>query len=232
LALVAHIFSYAVRQGMRPDNPAHRIEKHAYRLRNRRMTDEEYSKLGKALLEMPASTWPHAIAATRFLALTGWRRGEMLALKWTEVDLATRTARLTDTKTGASMRPLSHAACEVLRALPRLGDLVFPASIGTAKTMRGFHDIWLSIANRGELPADVTPHVLRHSFASVAVDLGYSELTIAALLGHRKASITSRYAHHADAVLLQSADKVAGRILELMGGRQEEGGAVVQLRGA
>ena len=63
----------------------------------------------------------------------------------------------------------------------------------------------------------VTPHTLWHSFASIAADLGFSELTIAALLGHRKASVTSRYAHHANAVLLQAADTVAGRISELLG---------------
>ena len=45
---------------------------------------------------------------TKFLALTGWRRGEVLGLKWTEIDLTTRTARLADTKTGFSMRPLPH----------------------------------------------------------------------------------------------------------------------------
>ena len=59
--------------------------------------------------------------------------------------------------------------------------------------------------------------MLRHSHASVAADLGYSELTIAALMGHKKASVTSKYAHHADAVLLQAADAVADRIAELMG---------------
>jgi integrase len=74
----------------------------------------------------------------------------------------------------------------------------------------------------------VTPHVLRHSFASIAADLGHSELTIAALLGHKKASVTSRYAHHADAVLLQAADAVSDRIAELMGeGRAP--GVVVEL---
>lgn len=165
---------------------------------------------------MPDRAWPGAVAAARFLALTGWRRGEMLALKWSEVDLATRTARLADTKTGASMRPLSHAACDVLRSLPRLGGLVFPASKGTDKPMRGFHKVWLRIAKRAVLPADATPHVLRHSFASAAADLALSELTIAMLLGHRKASVTSRYAHHADAVLLQAADRVANRVAQLM----------------
>jgi site-specific recombinase XerD len=89
--------------------------------------------------------------------------------------------------------------------------------------MRGFHKIWLRIAARANLPKEVTPHVLRHSFASIAADLGFSELTIAALLGHRKASVTSKYAHHADAVLLQAADAVADHIAELMGEIRKKG---------
>jgi integrase len=228
LALLGHIFSFAIRGGLRTDNPVHGVERHAYGARSRRMSNAENAALGSALRSMPASAWPIALAATKFLALTGWRRGEMLALKWAEVDLVTRTARLADTKTGASMRPLSHAACDVLRALPRLGDLVFPSSAGCDKQMRGFRKIWLRIAAKAELPADVTPHVLRHSFASIAADLGLSELTIAALLGHKKASITSKYAHHADAVLLQATDAVAVRIAELMGETPERG-AIVQL---
>ena len=78
--------------------------------------------------------------------------------------------------------------------------------------MRGFHKVWLRVAKAG-LASDLTPHVLRRSFAFITADLGFSELTIAALLGHKKASVTSKYAHHADAVLLQAADLVA----ELMG---------------
>ena len=96
--------------------------------------------------------------------------------------------------------------------------------------MVGFRKVWLRIAHQAGLPADVTPHILllRHSLASVAADLGYSELTIAALLGHRKASMTSRYAHHADAVLLQAADAVSDRIVELMGDAKP-GGVVVEI---
>lgn len=217
LALVGVIFSYAVRKGLRADNPAHGVETHGYSKRERRLSADEYAALGAALRSMPKTTWPVAVAAVNFLCLTGWRRGEMLAFKWSEVDLATRTARLTDTKTGASMRPLSHAACDVLRGLPRLGELVFPSSAGGDKPMAGFHKVWLRIADKAGLPADVTPHVLRHSFASIAGDLGFSELTIAALIGHKKASITSRYTHHADAVLLAAADAVAGRTSELIG---------------
>jgi integrase len=59
--------------------------------------------------------------------------------------------------------------------------------------------------------------VLRHSFASLAADLGYSEPVIAALVGHQGRSTTSRYLHSADAVLLAAADAVANRTAEFMG---------------
>ena len=83
--------------------------------------------------------------------------------------------------------------------------------------MTGFPKLWARIAKLGGLPADITPHTLRHSFASLAGDLGYSEPTIAALVGHQGRSITSRYVHSADAVLLAAADAVARRTAELMG---------------
>jgi integrase len=226
LGFLGAIFSYAIRQKMRPDNPVRGVDRHAYEPRQRRMKEAEYAELGQALREAPTTAWPVAVAGVKILALTGWRRGEMLNLRWRELDLAARTANLAETKTGYSLRPLSHAACHVLRGLPRLGELFFPASTGSDKRMNGFHKIWLRIAREANLPADVTPHILRHSLASIAVDLGYSELTIAALLGHRKASITSRYAHHADAVLLQAADDVSDRIAQLMGDAQPAGSVI------
>jgi integrase len=231
MGMLGALFAFAVRRGLRPDNPVHGVARHAYKQRQRRLSEIEYAALGEALRTMPQTAWPIAVAATKFLALTGWRRGEMLALKWPEVDLAARTARLTDTKTGASLRPLAHAACDMLCLLPRMGELVFPASLGADKPMRGFHKVWLRVAKRAALGADVTPHVLRHSFASVADDLEYSELTIAALLGHKKASVTSKYAHKADAVLLAAADAVADKTAELMG-EARPGGVVVDLRRA
>jgi integrase len=216
VALLGEIFSYAVKRDLRPDNPVHGVETRAYQKRKRRFSAEEFGAIGRALNDLPTA-WPIALAGMRFLALTGWRRGEMLNVRWAELDLPYRTAVLMDSKTGESMRPLSQAACNVLTGLPHLGSLVFPSSNDPEKPMGGFQTIWRRLAKQARLPADVSPHVFRHSFASVAADLGYSELTIAALLGHRKGSITAGYAHHADAVLLAAADAVANEILLLIG---------------
>jgi integrase len=58
-------------------------------------------------------------------------RGEVLGLRWSEIDLDRRTARLTDTKTGFfSMRALPMVACTVLRTLDKTVDLVFPNKVG------------------------------------------------------------------------------------------------------
>jgi integrase len=215
VGLLGAIFTYAVRKGLRIDNPAHGVVKFAEGRRERRLTDHEYRQLGMALAKAEENVWQPAIAATRLMALTGWRRGEALNLHWSEVDLPRRTARLADTKTGASLRPLSQSACAVIHAQPRNGDLVFASRAGEAPII-GYRKMWLRIAKLGDLPADITPHVLRHSFASLAADLGYAEPTIASLLGHKTHSITSRYIHSADTVLLAAADAVANETLKLM----------------
>jgi integrase len=213
------IFTYAVRHRMRPDNPVRGVERFEEGKRDRRLSDEEYGRLGEALrMAVPAAIWPASIAAARFLVLTGWRSGEALGLRWSEVDLARRTATLGDTKTGRSVRPLSHLACDVLRSLSRTNDrdLVFPPTRG-GRIMKGFGKQWEKIARLVALPPDITPHTLRHSFASLGGDLGYSEPTIGALIGHKGQTMTSRYIHAADAVLLAAADAIASRTVQLMG---------------
>jgi integrase len=218
--LLGAIFTYGVRQGMRADNPVHGLQRFADGKRDRRLSDQEYGLLGKAVAQAAdEAIWPPAVAAVRFLAFTGWRKGEALGLRWSEIDLARRTATLSDTKTGRSVRPLSQQAYDVLQEMEALyandSGLVFPATRGDGP-MQGFRKFWVRIAGFGPLPREVTPHVLRHSFASLAADLGYSEPTIAALVGHSGRSTTSRYVHSADVVLLAAADAVAGHTKGLM----------------
>jgi integrase len=227
VGLLGAIFTYAMRKEMRADNPVRGVTFFADRKKDRRLTDDEYRHFGLALEKAKGMVWPPAISAARFMALTGFRRGEVIALRWGEIDLARRTAALADTTTGKSIRPLSRAACEVLRVMSGYGDLIFPATRGDGP-MTGFPKLWARIAKLGALPADLTPHVLRHSFASMASDAGYSEATIAAMIGHQGRTMTSRYVHSADAVLLAAADAVANRISALLDGGSA--GVIIELR--
>jgi integrase len=73
---------------------------------------------------------------------------------------------------------------------------------------------------KDSLLSDVTLHVLRHSFASVGNDLGFTEVTIAALVGHAKGSVTSKYIHTLDTALIMAADTIAGYIEGLLDGKE------------
>ncbi len=221
LGLLGAIFAYAERKGMISENPVRGVIRYADGKRERRLSDAEYMALGNGLAKaVTASMWPAAIAATQFLALTGWRRGEALALRWSMLDLTRCMARLPDTKTGESFRPLSAAACHLLQQQGpgAANTLVFPPSRG-AGIMAGFPSLFKRIAEAGGLPMDVTPHVLRHSFASLANDLGYSEATIGMLIGHKgTGSITRGYIHHGDA-LTAAGDRIASTIMRKMEGK-------------
>jgi len=59
---------------------------------------------------------------------------------------------------------------------------------------------------------------LRHSFASIANDLGFTEITIAALVGHSKGTMTSKYIHTLDTTLIMAADTISGYIQGLLDG--------------
>jgi hypothetical protein len=79
VALLGAIFTYAVRQGIRLDNPVRGVVKFAEGRRRRRLIDDEYRQLGMALSKARhEKVWQPAIAATWLMILTGWRRGEVL----------------------------------------------------------------------------------------------------------------------------------------------------------
>jgi hypothetical protein len=84
MGLLGAIFSFAVQRKLRGDNPVRGVKRHKDGQRNLRLSESEYAALGEALRTMRETAWPVAVGATEFLALTGWRRGEMLALKWSD----------------------------------------------------------------------------------------------------------------------------------------------------
>jgi integrase len=230
IGLLGGILSFAVSEGIISANPARGVKRPADKRREIRLSADQYRALGNALAEAgSAGENSTAILGVRLLALTGCRRGEIERLRWDEVDLPGRCLRLSDSKEGKSVRPLGGDVIALLAKVPREGRYVL---LGAAldKPFVGLPKAWARIVGKVNLPG-LTPHGLRHAFASVAADLGYAEPTIAAMLGHATHSTTGRYVHHLDSALIAAADKVAGQIATMMMGRRTAAKIVPLRRG-
>lgn len=152
---------------------------------------------------------------------TGCRFGEIAKLRWSEVDLDGQALRLADSKTGASVRPLGQPAADILEELAeaRAGEYVLPGARDPRKPFGGLAAVIEKTMAAAGLDG-VTAHTLRHSFASVAGDLDFTESTIGVILGHSSGSTTSRYVHRLDAVLIAAANKIAGEVHRQMTGAE------------
>lgn len=218
--LLSGIIAFAVQDGVRADNPCHGVRKPGAGTRERRLDPDGYRALGEALNAFVATGGNQlAGAMARVLALTGMRLGEVLYLRRKEIDRNGRAFRLGNTKTGSSIRPLSLAALAVLDSVPTRADcpFAFPSPRGNGPYL-GLRNAFRRIVSLRPELTGITPHTLRHSFASTASELGLTELTVGALIGHRTGSVTSRYVHPLDAVLIAAADRVATQIDRWMRG--------------
>ena len=227
VGLLGGIFSFAISMDIIQQNPCRGVVKPADKVRQVRLEVEHYRILADALekAEAKGEAW-QAVVAFRLIALTGCRLNEIGKLKWADVDLAGQALRLTDTKTGKSVRPIGRTAVSILASLNREGPYVFPAVRIENAPFGGLAKAWLRIFIRIEIvpgsPLDgLTPHGFRHGFASIADDLGLTEITIAAIIGHSKTGTTKRYMHKLDSALVAAADRVAARIWSHMTGMNE-----------
>lgn len=213
LSLLSAIYSYAIRKGLVDENPCRYVERPVDQKRERFLTPREFARLGESLRQKKLlNEEGKNLEAIELIALTGCRLGEVLKLRRSEVDPTGHCFRLGDTKTGAQMRPCGQPAMKLVTKTlaSHESDWVFPSSRSDG-SITGVRKVLLDVCADAGVD-DVTPHVFRHSFATVAHELGYSELTIAGLLGHRLSSVTSRYAHHVDEALAIAADAVSRTI--------------------
>lgn len=132
---------------------------------------------------------------------TGARRGELLGLKWKDVDLGRAVIVLHDTKNrDRRVLPLAGPALEIMRARSKVrhiaSDLVFPSPQKSAVPFN-IGVCWPAALAEAEI-ADFRFHDLRHSAASYLAMNGATLAEIAEILGHRTLAMVKRYAHLTD----------------------------------
>lgn len=217
LALLSKMFSLAEQWELRPDhsNPCMHVQRYKEHGRERFLSEQEYRRLFAVLAEVEEERTASAAAilAIKLLLLTGRRKGEVLTLRWSDIDLAAGTMSLPDTKTGRKYFPLAPAAVQLLcRAKANADDTpwVIPGR-RQGRPMSNIQRPWARIRKRAGLD-DVRLHDLRHSYASVAAMAGQSLPQIGAQLGHSQPQTTKRYAHFADRSLAAAASEVGAQI--------------------
>ena len=208
LMVLSKMFSLAEAWGLAPSggNPCRFVLRYKEGKRERFLTAEEYRRIGRELsvLEGEGPMPARAAAALRLLMLTGSRLGEILTLRWDDVDRNAAELRLRDAKTGARMVPLSPTAAAVLvEIVPVPGSPWVFAGREPDRHLSQLSTYWQRVRARAGLE-DVRIHDLRHSFASRALALGENLTMIGRLLGHADVGSTARYVH-----LARDAEKTA-----------------------
>jgi integrase len=156
------------------------------------LTREELTRLFQALDADDDGTRGGSHDAIRLLALTGWRKGEVLSLRWDAIDLDSGDVLLAATKTGTSHRSLNSLARDLLGRIPSRGPYVFPSPENPREPRQEVKRVWLRV--RAEAGISKPLHALRHSFATVALNEGVPLEMVGALLGHKNPATTLRYA--------------------------------------
>jgi integrase len=214
------LFGHALRMGLIASNPADGVRKIAGKKRERRLSRAEIGKLGEAIrIAEKHGENPFGLSAVRLLLLTGYRISEVVGLERSWLNAEAGYVRFPDTKSGGQVRTIGRVAGTYASQLPvQPGSaLIFPSSTGTG-SFTATPDTLARLCTLAGIE-DVTPHTLRHTYASIAGELGFSELTIAALLGHAARGVTQGYVHIDEALRL-AADKVSAEIESLLDGNQ------------
>jgi integrase len=213
------VFEHAVRLGELEGNPARGVRRLAANKRTRRLSAAELVTLGQIMREATGrGEHPVGLAAVRLILLTGFRlmEGQRLQRNWLDADNC--VIGFPDTKSGAQVRAIGKPALDLIMDQPGLkgSPFVFTADDGISH-YKQVPDVIVRLCHAARIQG-VTAHTLRHTFGSVAGDLGFSEIIIQALLGHGKRGVTQGYIH-VDEALRHAVEVVSCKIADLLDGR-------------
>jgi integrase len=234
--LLHHLFAKALAWRMRPlelGHPLDGMEQPRVARRERLLSDAELAALFAELVrsEREAVERPEIVHAIRLAALTGWRINEVLTLRWEHIRRDLGEARLPDTKTGFSARPLTERVLSILDTierrpgvpwvLPGIRDVRQPLDYDTV------HKAFGRLCRRAGL-AGITPHTLRHRFTTEVANSAPNIRTAMAVTGHKSATAYLGYVHAEKERARSVADAVGTRLAQL--GKSEPATEIIEIQ--
>jgi site-specific recombinase XerD len=156
------------------------------------------------------------VAILALMAKAGMRVGEVVALELTDIELGARSGwAVVRSGKGNKMRrvPLNRDVRLALRVYlavrPASGaPVLFVSWTGAPLYARDVHRMVVRLAKRARIEGRVTPHVLRHTFATRILEKGADVATVAAILGHENVAATLRYLHPSEARLVEAVERL------------------------
>lgn len=155
----------------------------------------------------------------QFLLMTGARRGEAVNMKFTDVSIEQKlwtVPHLSSKSKRPRSIPLNESALAVLAQIDRQpNDVYVFANPETGKPFVSVFKPWDRIRTQAGMP-NLRMHDLRHAYASMCVNNGYTIYEVSQLLGHADTRVTQRYAHLSSSTMLNAANSITRKLSALM----------------
>jgi integrase len=210
LELLSRIFTRAIELKLTANNPCDQVRR--FELSNKRhryLLDEEEPRL---LVECEG-TLAHLRRLIVVAIRTGMRRGDQLNLRKSQVDFQRDVIWVPNAKTGKEYPvPMSPELREIMLGLVRetpASEYVF-ANPATGKPYVDLKKGFAEACSKAGI-TDLHWHDLRHTFGTRLAEAGYSEATIAELMGHADRKTTGRYTHGTDRAKREAVEAAAPR---------------------
>ena len=215
LALTSRLFTLFESWEWCSGNACRFVDKAKEAPRDRTLAESEIIALAGAL-EAESEASPAAVAAIRMATVTGLRIGEVMAMRWNDVDFEGERVLLPDTKTGRRWQSLSSAALEALATIPRIAGVEYVFTTGRGGiTYKTVHGAFRRAAARAGLE-DVRLHDLRRTLMTRAASSGIGTHALRDLLGHRTTAMADRYVRHQGAAVAEATERLGNEMAALM----------------
>lgn len=213
LPVLSSLFAHAELRGILPpeSNPCKGLRRHDSSFKATYLSEDDFAAFGRVLRDLETDR-PQAVAALRFLAMSGCRKGEAFALRWEMID--GNRAALPDSKSGPRSIWLGKPVRQLLARCPMVSGFVFGFENGPMTEGR-LLPVWTAVKEALGKP-QLRVHDLRHSFASVAIAAGHDLIVVGGLLGHRDKGSTAGYVHLANADVARASQRVGTHLGKMM----------------
>ncbi len=218
LSLIRHMYNKATEWGnysQKLDNPTKSIKKFPERSRDRFMNGEELHRFFTVLYNEPDSTFKYYVLLSLFL---GQRRNNILALRWSDVDLDNKLVYFPITKNKESLQiPLTSHAVALFKYMKQntTSIWVLPSKTSASGHYEDPKKSWKKLLSTANI-SNLRLHDLRRTLGSYQAISGASLTIIGKSLGHKSQAATQIYSRLSVDPVRDSMQKATDKMLEFM----------------